>query len=146
MKKSTLSLVLAFASITLFISSCSKSTTTIPNTTTGGLTWIENTATTVTADSAYFDTRYSTLHAFKGGTAKIIELNLSAGTVGTYTVSSANSISYIASGSSTTYIATTGSVNITANASAKMTGSFSSTGTGASLTSLSGTFIDIPVR
>ena len=143
MKKITLAITLGLA---LLISSCNKTATTTPNNTSGGMTWIENGTTTVTADSAYFETRYSTLHAFKGGTAKIIELNLSAGTVGTYTVSSANSISYIASGSSTTYIAATGSVNITANASSKMTGTFSSTGTGASLTSLSGTFTDIAVR
>lgn len=111
---------------------------------TSGFVWVDNTGASVTADSAYYDSQYKTIKAFKGGLTKFVEINLTAGTVGTYTLGTTNAFSYL-SGSSL-YMAASGSVVITENANSKMTGSFTTTGTGASITSITGTFTNITVR
>jgi|GEM_PF-1126032 len=157
--------LMMIASCLLALSSCTKksssTTTTTPTTPVTpatpvtpitpvapvtGFTWIGNTTDTVKADSAYYDAPYKTIKAFKNGTTRFIEINLTAGTVGIYAVSSSNAISYIKSGETTTYVAAAGSVTIDSVVSGKMYGSFTSTGTGASLTSLSGTFKAMEVR
>lgn len=111
---------------------------------TSSFVWVDNTGTSITADSAYFENQYKTIKAYKGGVAKFLEINLRSDTVGTYTVGSINAVSYL--NGSALYIAATGSIAITSNANSKMSGSFVSVGTGANLTSINGTFTNIAVR
>ncbi len=127
------------------LGACSKDeTTAVTPAATSGFVWVDNTGASITADSAYYVTQYKTIKAFKGGFTKFIEINLTAGTVGTYTIGSSNAFSYITG--SDLYIAASGSVVITENANSKMTGTFTTTGSGASITSITGTFTGIAIR
>lgn len=131
------------------MAACTKTSTTSPTPTptptpTAGFTWTENGGAENTADSAYYEAKYKTIKAYKSG--KFIEINLSDGIPATYTVGTSNAISMLVSGASTLYTASSGSVIITANASSKMTGTFTSTGSGASVTKCDGKFTDIAVR
>ncbi|MCW3120870.1 MAG: hypothetical protein JWQ38_362 [Flavipsychrobacter sp.] len=147
-KSSTTSTTTPTTTTTTSVTPTPVTTTTVTPTPTvvPGFKWVGNTTDTVVADSAYYASAYKTIKAFKNGTAKFIEINLTGGTAATYTVGSGNAISYIATGQSTTYVAATGSVVIDSVVGAKMYGSFTSTGTGAGLTSLSGKFISMDVR
>lgn len=109
---------------------------------TAGFTWSENGGATITADSAYFAMQYNAIKAFKSG--NFIEINFTAGTAATYTVVTTNAISYLAV--LNFYTATSGSVIVSANALSKMSGTFTSAGSGASITSLSGTINNINIR
>jgi hypothetical protein len=145
MKKTFLTLV-ALSCITL-LWSCKKEDDANPsNNNTGGATfnWTDNTGATVNADSAFYVEQYHTIKAYKGGIAQFIEINLTAGAAGTYTVGSGNAISYL--NGNTLYTASTGSVVISSNTAGKMAGSFTSTGTGGSITALSGAFANMEVR
>ncbi len=144
MKKYT-QLFIAFAFSLIFIS-CSKeeSTSNLPSSISGSFTWTDNTGLAVTADSAYYDSQYKTIKAFKGGNTRFIEINLTAGTPATYVIGVSNAFTYL--NASNIYIATSGSIVITANASSKMSGTFATAGNGASITSMTGTFTDIAVR
>ena len=131
------------------MAACTKTSTTSPTPTptptpTAGFTWTENGGAENRADSAYYEAKYKTIKAYKSG--KFIEINLSDGIPATYTVGTSNAISMLVSGASTLYTASSGSVIITANASSKMTGTFTSTGSGASVTKCDGKFTDIAVR
>lgn len=131
------------------LAACTKKSTTTPTPTptptpTAGFTWTENGGAENTADSAYYEAKYKTIKAYKMG--KFIEINLSDGIPATYTLGTSNAISMLVSGASTLYTASSGSVIITANASSKMTGTFTSTGSGASVTKCDGKFTDIAVR
>jgi hypothetical protein len=101
----------------------------------------DNGTTMITADSAYFDTRYNTIKAFKGGSASIVEINLSADTVGVYTIGGLNAVSYL--NGTTLYVASTGAVTINSINSSKTTGVFTSTNTSATLI---GNFTNINVK
>ena len=101
----------------------------------------DNGTTNVTADSAYFDSRYNTIKAFKGGSAMLVEINLAADTAGLYTVGGLNAVSYL--NGTTLYVANAGVVTISAITSTKTTGVFSSTSTSGTL---SGTFTNIDVK
>lgn len=109
---------------------------------TGGFKWKENGGNFIEADSAFFASQYNTIKAYKAD--KFIEINLTAGTAGTYPVGTANAISMLANND--VYIAGTGSLVVTENASGKMSGTFTSTDSGAGITGLEGTFDDIEVR
>lgn len=145
--KKTLITLFAISGIAI-LSSCSKEDDATPNNNTGGagFSWTDNTGKTTTGDSAYYVEQYKTIKAFKGGMANFIEINLTAGAAGTYTVgpNTNNAISYLAGND--LYVADNGSVVIASNASGKMTGTFNSNGSGASITSLSGKFTDMEVR
>ena len=109
----------------------------------GSFTWLPNTGSAVTADSAFYYTQFTTIFAFKNGNNSSIEINLSALTVGTYSFSAltGNVLTYI--NGSSTYIAPSGSCNITAAANNKLSGNFNVNLSGGALTSMSGTFTDI---
>ncbi len=109
---------------------------------TTGFVYNENGGASITADSAYYQEQYKTIKAFKAG--EFIEINLTAGTAATYTIGSSNAVSMLKG--TALYSATSGSVVITSNASSKMTGTFTTSGSGASLTQLSGKFTEISVR
>lgn len=101
----------------------------------------DNGTTMITADSAYFDTRYNTIKAFKGGATAIVEINLAADTVGVYTVGGLNAVSYL--NGTTLYVASAGAVTISSINSAKTTGVFTSTNSNATLI---GNFTNINVK
>ncbi len=100
---------------------------------------------TTTADSAIFNVANRTITSYRQGMAKRIVIKTSSQSAGTYNfTSTANTLNYIESIG--TYYATSGYITITANANNKMSGSFSSGGTGGTSTTVSGNFTDIPRR
>jgi hypothetical protein len=99
----------------------------------------------VTADSATYNVVNRTITSYRQGMAKRIVIKTSSQSPGTYNfTSSANTFYYIESVG--TYYATSGYITITANANNKISGSFSSGGTGGTSTTVSGNFKDIPRR
>lgn len=117
-------------------------TPTTPGVNKGDFSWTAG-ASTVAADSAYFYSQFTTVFAFKNGTSNSIEINLSALSAGSYSLSSAtgNALTFVTG--ATTYTANTGSCNITASANNKLSGNFSATLHGGTLTAISGTFSNI---
>lgn len=100
---------------------------------------------TTTADSATYNVANRTITSYKQGMAKRIVIKTSSQLPGTYYfTSTANTFNYIESIG--TYYATSGYITITANANNKMSGNFSSGGTGGTSTTVSGNFKDIPRR
>lgn len=134
------------------LASCSKKSPSTPSPTptptptpvVTGFFWTENSGTEIKADSAFYDSRYKTIKAYKSG--KFVEINLTDGIPATYTIGASNAVSMLVPGASSLFTAASGSIVITANASSKMTGTFSSDGSGASITKLDGEFTDIEVR
>ncbi len=112
---------------------------------TPGFFYAENGATTfIPADDAWVNEEYNTIIAQNEGST-ICEINLTALTESEYTLSSGNALTYIKSGAF--YASDGGKVTITKNAGGKLSGTFTSTGTGISgVTSVSGKFIDIPLK
>lgn len=113
-----------------------------------GFTWKENGGAEIKADSAYYVTQFKTIKAFKNFSdpvnSKFIEINLTGGTPATYDVSNGNDISFLYSNN--LYVASTGAVIISENSSDKMTGTFTSTSTNGTVTSLEGSFKSIEIR
>lgn len=110
-----------------------------------GFSYNINGAGTITADSATYNTTNRTITSYRQGITKRIVIKTSSQSPGTYYfTSTANTFYYIESVG--TYYATSGYVTITANANNKISGSFSSGGTGGTTTSVSGNFKDIPRR
>lgn len=112
-----------------------------------GFTWRENstTAPLKTAGSSELRTQYKSIFAFTGTTptsGTLFEFNLSAVTPGTYPVNSANAFYF--NGNPAT--PASGEVVITANSNGKATGTFTATWATGSITSVYGTFRDIPVN
>lgn len=134
----------------LFFSACKKddtspdTTTPTPPASTGGFTYTPAGGSQVIADSAHYYSSFTTIFAFKNGTSNSFEINLSSLAVGAYTLSSAtgNALTFVTS--STTYTAHTGNVFITTNNGSKLSGTFTSTLSGGSITSVSGQFKDLP--
>lgn len=140
--------------IVLFVtlmSSCSDADDATPTpvaaATTAGFTWTENGNTTVlTVDNPYASAQYKTIFALRSGTT-IYEINLTSLAPGTYSFSGgANSIYYNNNAGSGGFSATSGSVIITANANNKLSGTFTATGSGNGVTSVSGQFTDIVIN
>ena len=147
-------IALTFTS-TLFLLSCAKDSsdpdknvaiTPAGNTNSTVFSWTNNSGTSTSADSTNYYASFTTIFAFKNGTSNSIEINLSALTVGSYTLSSStgNALTYIAN--SSTYTAKTGVVNITANNNSNLSGNFNCALSGGTLTTLSGQFVDVPKR
>lgn len=112
----------------------------------GGFTWTPSGGAATVADSAFYYQQYNTIHAYKNGSANHFEINLTALTIASYSVtsSSGNALTYVMG---TTYLAaTSGQINITANAGNKVSGNFSTPLSGGSITSVSGQFVDIPKK
>ncbi len=149
-----LSLLLVFA--------CKKKDSSTPDTTSattttggpvlssGSFTWSENGGSVQTADSAEFRNTYNALFAYKGGLARYFEIDYSASTVGSYTLSTSgsNSLNYIVQTGTVTnvYTANSGTATITSNASSKLSGSFIGSYTSGTLTSISGGFSNVNIK
>jgi hypothetical protein len=112
----------------------------------GNLTWKAGSGATVTADSAYYYSQFTTIYAFKNGLSHSLEVNLSALSAGSYSLSSAtgNMLTFITN--ATTYTSSSGSFNITSTVNNKLTGNFTAAFSGGTLTSISGEFNAIPHR
>ncbi|MEQ1732073.1 MAG: hypothetical protein ABL940_00280 [Bacteroidia bacterium] len=110
---------------------------------TAGFKWTENGGAEITADSSRFTAQYSTLIAFKGGSVKF-EINLTAGTVATYTIGTNNVLTLVGGGAN--HVATGGSVVVTANASSKMSGTFDVTMNTGGFTNVKGAFTDVVIK
>jgi hypothetical protein len=100
---------------------------------------------TYTADSAYFLSVSNTLVAYYQGNAHKLVLKTTSPVAGNYAITATtNRVTYTeATG---TYVASGGSINITSNASTKISGDFLSNGTGAGIIGLSGQFTNISKR
>lgn len=136
--------------LTFSLQSCSEDDTSASGNTntTSGFTWKENNGAEIKADSAYYIAEFKTIKAFKNYSdpvnSKFIEINLTGGTPATYDVSNGNDISFLYSNN--LYVASTGTVIISENSSNKMTGTFTSTSTNGTVTSLEGSFKSIEIR
>ncbi|MEY4876199.1 MAG: hypothetical protein RL708_1348 [Bacteroidota bacterium] len=154
--KNKLILILSISLLTVcFFTACKKKTTT-PTTTTNTTTTAAALFTftfngaTANADSAHAYATYHTMYAYKGAknstsglTDDFFEIDLDNLNVGTHSQSTTNALTYIKA-SGTSNVATAFSVNITANANNKMTGTFTATMTTGG--AMSGTFTDMPIR
>ena len=151
MKKILTLVMIAFLAVTT--SSCTKDETTSEQTTTpvatDGFRWTDSSGSTIqTVNNPYVNGQFNSIFAVRSG-ATIYEINLTSLAVGTYTLggSSLNSLFYNSTGSlSTSFSPNSGSVVITANANNKLTGTFTATGTGGGVTSVSGSFTNIVIN
>ena len=149
---STNSLSMSFA--------CKKKDTSTPDTTTtktggavtlsGTFTRSENGGATQTSDSAEFRNVYNALYAYKGGLARYFEIDYSESIVGSYTLSTtgSNSLNYIVQTGTinNVYTANSGTANITANTSGKLSGNFTGSYSSGTLTSISGGFTNVFIK
>ena len=118
------------------------------NNSTSGFTWRENGDAEIKADSAYYETAYKTIKAFKNYGdpvhSKFIEINLTGGIPATYDVANGNAIALLHVND--LFVASAGIVTISENASNKMSGNFTSSATSGTTTVLEGTFKSIEIR
>lgn len=112
----------------------------------GQFSWKPGSGASVTADSAYYYPQFTTIYAFKNGSANMIEVNLSSLAAAGYTLSSSsgNALTFVTN--SITHNAVSGAFNITASANNKLSGNFSASLTGGTITAITGNFTDIPQR
>lgn len=147
MKNLKKTFLLAIVALTTIFSACSKSSsaTTTPTSANNSFTWTENGgSTTLTVDNPYANLQGKTIFAVRTGNT-IYEINLTSLAVGTYPIGSSNVITYIPNAAGF-FNATSGNVIITANAGNKISGTFTGTGSGNGITSVSGQFTNIPIQ
>ena len=141
-------LIYTIAILAFTFQGCSSDDSSNPTTNpTTGFTWKENGGTEIKADSAYYESAFKTIKAFKdhgSANSKFIEINLTAGTPADYDVTNGNAIALLQGND--LYIASTGMITITENASNKMSGNFTSTSSSGTTTALEGTFKSIEIR
>lgn len=137
------------AAILVFsLQGCSNDEEPSPNTNTNaGFTWKENGGAAIKADSAFYETEYKTIKAFKNYNdatqRKFIEINLTTSSDATYNVTDGSAISFLYGNE--LYVASTGMITIS-SISNKMSGNFTSSSSTGSLTTVEGTFKSIEIR
>ncbi len=99
-----------------------------------------------TLPTANFSSQFKTLIATNIAGATIFEVNLTAATVGAYTVNSSNVITYTAT--NPFFVPTSGTINITANANNKISGNFEGFGSGqaGTVTRIYGEFTNVTIN
>ena len=142
-------LIYSAAILVFTLQSCSNDDeSTSNNNTNSRFTWKENGGTEIKADSAFYETQYKTIKAFKNyndpSQKKFIEINLTNGIPATYDTANGNAISFLYA--SNLFVASTGSITITENASNAMSGSFTGASTTGTVTSIEGAFQSIEIR
>jgi hypothetical protein len=148
MKKIILSLAL-ISLVSTSIISCSKDDEKTPIVTPvqvagDGFTWTINSETTPKNTLvANYNLQGSAINLFATPSGTVFEINLTANTPGTYTLGGGNGFYYNYSTTENLINPTSGSVIITSFANGKASGSFTATGTGIGVTSISGTFKNI---
>jgi hypothetical protein len=148
MKTKILSLVMiAFLAITSI--SCSNDddqpAVTTPAPVAGnGFTWSINGATaTKNTTTANYNLQGSAMNLFATPSGTVFEINLTGSTPGTYTLGNGNGFYYNYSATENMISPTSGSVTITSFANNKASGTFTVTGTGVGVTSITGSFTNI---
>jgi len=135
--------VMAF--VMLIFTSCSSDdgNTTGGGTTTNGFSWKENGGALKTATVATFSTQYKTFMVKDAANALVFEINLDGTSAATYSIGNSNAFAYTAV--NPYYVATGGNVVITSNSAGKVSGTFTTTGTGGGVTAIEGTFTNVEV-
>lgn len=114
-----------------------------------GFYYAENgSSTTTKAASAQVNGAFDTIIAKDASNVTLCEINLTALTAGTYTIDNTNNAFAFVRNGVGTFIGSAGTVTITSNSGGKLSGSFNCTaGSGvAGLTSVSGTFTNLPIN
>ncbi len=150
MKKLSSLLLIALFTITSF--SCSKNEDAPPTPTVplagNGFRWTENGgATEQTVNNPYASNQYKTIFATNTGAGTVYEINLTSIAPATYDImASGNAFYYKSASMSAAFVPTSGSVVITTNANNKLSGTFTATGSGGGVTSVSGSFTNIVIN
>jgi hypothetical protein len=108
----------------------------------GVFIWQIGSNTAVNADSAFFYQQFNTIYAFKNGNSNSLEINLSALSVGNYSFSLGSENVFTYANGSSSFVAKSGTLRITAAAGVKLSGDFNVSFDGGPVT-LNGSFIDI---
>ena len=148
--KTMIKTIALIATMMFFFTACRSDDNTNNSTatsTTAGFTWRENstTAPVKTAGSSEVRTQYKSIFAFTGTTATsgtLFEFNLTGVSPATYTIGGSNAFYF----SGNTATPASGEVVITSNANGKASGTFKATWSNGTITSVYGTFTDIPVK
>jgi hypothetical protein len=113
-----------------------------------GFRWTDSSSsTTQTVNNPYASNTFKSIFATNTGGGTIFEINLTSIAVGTYDVmASGNAFYYRNTSMPAAFSPTSGSVVITANANNKLSGTFTATGTGGGITSVSGSFKNIVIN
>lgn len=111
-----------------------------------GLSFVVNGSnTTLLADSAWFVPASKTIMAYYQGNAHKLVIKTSLQSPATYSISSLNKVTYTET--LLTYTATSGQITITENTGATLSGDFLTQGnSGGGITSVKGSFLDLPKR
>ena len=141
----------ALTSVLLFVISsisCSNddnSSGTLPNpNATNGFTWTINSETaSKNTLVANYNLQGTAMNLFATPSGTVFEINLTGSTPRTYTLGNGNALYYNFSASENLTNPTSGNVTITSFANNKASGTFTATGTGVGVTSISGTFTNI---
>lgn len=142
--------LLTFLFLSASLLSCDRNDeeeTNTPPQATAGFTWRENstTAPLKTAGSSEVRTQYKSIFAFTGTTATsgtLFEFNLTGVTPATYAINASNAFYF----DGNTATPASGEIVITSNANGKASGTFKATWSSGTVTSVYGTFTDIPVK
>ena len=109
-----------------------------------GFVWKINGATTTKNTlTANYNLQGTAMNLFATPSGTVFEINLTGSTPGTYNIGSGNAIYYNFSTTENLVNPTSGSVTITSFANNKVSGTFTASGTGVGVTSISGTFTNI---
>ncbi len=152
MKKVSSLLLLALFAITTI--SCSKDDGAVPTSTPvspvagDGFRWTDSSSSSVqTVNNPYASNQFKTIFATNTGGGTVYEINLTSIAIGTYDImASGNAFFYQNSTMSAAFSPTSGSVVITSNSNNKLTGTFTASGTGGGITSVSGSFTNIAIN
>jgi hypothetical protein len=146
----TLKITTLFVTVALLLASCEKEEVTPdpqpnnPAPATSSFKWQINNGQVVTADSAYAYAQSFVLFAIKNSGANV-QVNLSSMATGSYNISSSTGNQLTYSDASNEYEAA-GTFIISASSSTQMSGHFNCTFPGSSLSTITGTFSDVPKR
>lgn len=109
-----------------------------------GFTWtINGTTTSKTTTTANYNLQGSAMNLFATPSGTVFEINLTGSTPGTYALGNGNALYYNYSSTENLISPTSGSVTITSIVNNKVSGTFTASGTGTGVTSLSGSFTNI---
>ena len=135
--------------LTLVFISCSKDDdnqlqTPLNPVATNGFVWSINGETaTKNTTVANYNLQGTAMNLFATPSGTVFEINLTGSTTGTYALGNGNALYYNFSATENLTNPTSGSVTITSFNDNKVSGSFTVTGTGTGVTSISGTFTNI---
>ncbi len=121
---------------------------TIPTPGGDGFTWVDSSGATLqTVNKPYASSQYKTIFATITGGSTVYEINLTSIAVGTYNLTTSGNALYYKNATMTApFSPTSGTVVITANASNKLSGTFTASGAGGGITLVAGQFKNIVIN